>query len=233
MTQADFYQGRDPRELPLYRLAEVARYLHIPRATLRSWVVGRQYPIQDGSALFSPLITPPADSEGRLSFYNLVEVHVLRSLRTVHQTQIAHVRTALDYASQALEIERLLLSPDLHTAAGELFIKRYGELINLSRSGQIALHRVLDQYLSRIERDTGSAPLRLYPFYAGDLQSGRTSIVIDPRIAFGRPTLSACGVSTAVITQRIDAGESPDDLAADYAVEPDSIADAILYEQAA
>ena len=38
-----FYAGQDPRELPTYGIVEAAHYLLIPRATLRSWVVGYTY----------------------------------------------------------------------------------------------------------------------------------------------------------------------------------------------
>jgi hypothetical protein len=39
----DIHGGRDPRELPLYSVAEAAGYLSIPASTLRSWVKGQHY----------------------------------------------------------------------------------------------------------------------------------------------------------------------------------------------
>jgi len=41
------------------------------------------------------------------------------------------------------------------------------------------------------------------------------------------------GISTAAIVARIDAGENPADLAADYKVSEAAITDAIVYERAA
>ena len=35
---------RDLREMPAYGINEAAHYLGIPKATLRSWVLGRPYP---------------------------------------------------------------------------------------------------------------------------------------------------------------------------------------------
>jgi hypothetical protein len=49
-----------PSEQPAYGLAEAARYLKLPVATLRSWVVGRSYPTTGGGGRFHPLIHPPA-----------------------------------------------------------------------------------------------------------------------------------------------------------------------------
>jgi cytochrome c oxidase subunit 2 len=39
----------DNRDVAAYTLAEAARYLRLPPATLRSWVLGREYPTADGS----------------------------------------------------------------------------------------------------------------------------------------------------------------------------------------
>ena len=58
-------------------------------------------------------------------------------------------------------------------------------------------------------------------------------MAIDPAIAFGRPILLAHGISTAAIVARTDAGERPEDVAIDYGMTPDDVAQAVLYERAA
>ncbi len=57
--------------------------------------------------------------------------------------------------------------------------------------------------------------------------------MIDPRIAFGRPTIVGRGITTAVLVARIDAGETVEVLAEDYGLEPSQIEGAIVYEKAA
>ena len=79
-----------------------------------------------------------------MSFTNLVEAYVLRALRQNHNVSITALRTALDYAEQELSISRLLMKHDLLTTAGDLFLQYYGNLINLSQSGQLAMRKVLD-----------------------------------------------------------------------------------------
>jgi hypothetical protein len=49
------------------------------------------------------------------------------------------VRTAVRFAEKSLHITRLLLHKDLRTHAGEVFLEKYGELLNLSASGQLAM----------------------------------------------------------------------------------------------
>src|SRR5438067_9482312 len=99
----------DAREEPAYGLAEAARYVKLPSATLRSWVLGRAYPTSAGIAHFKPLIAPASRNPPVLSFWNLVEAHVLRALRTDHGVSVKALRAALDFAEESLGIERLLL----------------------------------------------------------------------------------------------------------------------------
>ena len=75
--------------------------------------------------------------------------------------------------------------------------------------------------------------MRLYPFLSAAAPSEERPIVIDPCIAFGRPVLLRKGVSTSAIAERIDVGESVEDIAADYELGPSEIEQAILYERAA
>ena len=93
----------DVRNAPAYQLAEAAHYVRLALATLRSWVVGRGYPVSKGKGFFEPLIRA-ADPGGHvLSFNNLIEAHVLRALRSDHGVSIRSVRVALGYAAEVTE----------------------------------------------------------------------------------------------------------------------------------
>jgi uncharacterized protein (DUF433 family) len=221
------------RDSPAYTLTEAARYLRLPAATLRSWVLGRAYPTAGGGRQFSPLIRPASRRPPLLSFLNLIEAHVLRALRTEHGVSVADVRTALTYAEKRLQIDRLLLRPELCTEKGKVFLDRYGELIDLSASGQLAMRRLLEDHLKRVEWDISRFPVRLYPFLPSGASADERPIVIDPRIAFGRPVVSSKGISTSAITGRIDAGETVESIADDYGLGTSEIEQAIVYERAA
>lgn len=223
----------DLRDTPAYTLIEAARYLKLPAATLRSWVVGRPYPKAKGVAQFHPLIRPPSRQPPVLSFWNLIEAHVLRSLRTEHGVSLKDLREALAYAERNLDIERLLLNKRLRTEAGQVFLEQYGKLINLSASGQLAMRKVFDEHLKRVEWGEWQFPIRLYPFLLSTSESAARPIAIDPQIAFGRPMVVRMGVSTRAIADRIDAGETVNELASDYGLEPPEIEEAVLYERAA
>jgi uncharacterized protein (DUF433 family) len=224
----------DPRSQPAYSLAEAAGYLKVAGATLRSWVVGRPYPKSGGgTGHFRPLIHPPQRQPPLLSFWNLIEAHVLRSLRTDHGVSIGDVRKAINYAEKSLGIESLLRSQELRTQGGELLLERYGELIELSASGQLAMRRLFLEHLARVEWDEWQFPVRLYPFVSADVPSSDRPIAIDPAIGFGRPVVLRLGIGTRTIAGRIHAGEQVAGLASDYGLSVAEIEQAVLYERAA
>jgi len=223
----------DIRNQPAYTLAEAARYLKVAPATLRAWFVGRPYPTGAGTAHSRPLIKPAKNPPPTLSFWNLIEAHVLRSLRTDHGVSMDKLRRAVDYAQRTLKIDRLLLSQELRTDAGKLLLERYGELIELSASGQIAMRRLFNEHLARVDWDEWKYPVRLFPYTSGEAALTARPIAIDAHVAFGRPILAAKGVTTGAIAERIDAGETAAELAEDYDLAIGEIEEAVLYERAA
>ena len=222
----------DIRDQPAYTLAEAARYLKVAPATLRSWVIGRPYPTGKGLARSKVLIRPASNPPPVLSFWNLIEAHVLRSLRTEHGVKMDALRRAIHSAQQSLKIDRLLLSSELRTDAGKLLLERYGELIELSASNQMAMRRMFNEHLARVEWDEWKFPVKLFPATTETLSAARP-IAIDAQVAFGRPVIAKRGITTGAIADRIDSGETVDELAADYDLTADEIEEAVLYERAA
>ncbi len=241
------FYGGDPREMPLYGLAETSRYLKINLRTLSSWVRGRTYHLDDGTKKWWPPVIhlPDADTP-LLSFYNLVEVHVLSGIRRIHNVQFRKVRDTLDYLDGLSSDHKYpLATQDFWTDKFELFIKSsVGNYICASRHGQQVITEVVEQYLHRIERGTiDLSPFRLYPFSSEvkfnttssqdglrNLESQPRNIEIDPLVSFGRPTLAGTGVPTNVIAGRFQAGEDVRALADDYGIEEAQIKEALSYE---
>lgn len=220
----------DPRLAPAYSVAQAAHYLKIPAPTVRSWVLGRDYPRQSGKARFAPVIVTPTDAEHRVSFRNLIELAALRALRTEHEFKLSAVRAALDYASRELRVTDLLASRDLYARPGELFLERYGQLISLNRAGQLGIQAVLQGLLRRIQWANRLA-VRFFPPLPSRPEA--KSVMLDPQVSFGRPVLARLGVSTAVIVDRINAGEDKTELSKDYGATDEEIMDVLAYERAA
>ncbi len=220
------------RDQPIYTVAQAAGYLHMSPSTLRSWVMGRSYSTKEGGGFSKPLIKLPDPTASLLSFVNLVEAHVLLAIRTKHRVPMRAVRQALDYAQEKEGIDRLLIREELRATPGELFLERYGELLSLTLTGQLAIRKVLERYLERLERDIDSGlPTRFYPFIPGYAEERLLSI--SPNVSFGKPVVARRGVSVAVLAERFDAGESLDEIANDYDLEVPEVEKALTYERAA
>lgn len=231
----------DRRDVPRYGIEEAARCLGMSAATLDSWVNGRKYPTASGQRFFKPLIELPAS--GCLSFYNLVEAHILLSTRKKHKVEMPSIRRAIDYVRKTYPSAHPLLSENFLTDGKDLFIKKIEgpkgqeQTINVSSWGQLGLGPILDFYLRRIERDDKGWPIKLFPIrmtWSGELTTDPPRVVvIDPAVSSGRPVVNGTGVMAEVIFGRFNTGEGIESIAADYGLTVPQIEEAIRYAPAA
>jgi uncharacterized protein (DUF433 family) len=231
----------DRREEPRYGIKEAARALGMSPATLDSWVNGRKYPTSAGQRFFKPLIVLPVP--GCLSFYNLVEAHILLSTRKKHCVEMPAIRRALDYVRRTYPSSHPLLSESFLTDGKDLFVKKIlavtGEeqTINVSSWGQLGLGSILDLYLRRIERDKSGWPVKLFPIrmnWSADMSIDPPRVVvIDPDVSSGRPVVNGTGVMAEIIVGRFDTGEGISSIADDYGLNVSQIEEVIRYARAA
>ncbi len=226
----DLYGGVDPRDIPTYSIGDAARYLRIPKPTIRSWTVGQNYRVADGKRFFQPIIPIRTQTPRLLSFTNLVEIHVLRAIRNHHNIQLDKVRAALDFVDAQFQIPHPLAHEQFRTDGVDLFIDRYGQSINASQKGQTELKDSLNAHLERIEPDDFGLAIKLYPFTRTHEANNPRLVVIDPRVAFGRLVIYGTGVPTELLVERYHAGDSMDCLADDYGCDRAAIEEAIRCE---
>jgi uncharacterized protein (DUF433 family) len=221
----------DLRELPAYSFLEASRYLRIPTATLRDWIYGWTYATAaEGERFAPPLLALPESALASLSFFNLVEAHVLDAIRRIHRIPMQKVRRALDYLQKNLPSRHPLADERFETDGIELFVERFGSLILASQSGQVTHRELVAGHLRRIEHDAEGQAARLFPVSRRRGDSGIRHIVIDPDVAFGRAALAGSNIATCVIAERHKAGETISALAQDYACTREQIEAAIHCE---
>ena len=215
----DIYDGQDPRAIPAYPLVEAAHYLGLNASTLGGW-------FREGA-----LIPPDANAE-QLSFWNLVEAFVLKGLREEHRMSLQRIRTAVEeLRRQYPRVPHPLAQLDLAVLNRDLYADREGLLVDASRGGQLGIRRVLELYLSRIEKDARGAA-RLFPFTRPNLDDAPRAVAIDPTVSFGRPVIAGTSIPTAVLHERWKAGDSIAGLAEDYDRPVAEIEEALRYEAA-
>src|SRR2546421_12084488 len=230
ISEIDIYHGRDPREIPAYTFGDAARYLDIPLSTLRSWIRGYPYQTKSGKRLFKPVFHLPEPGVRRLSYTNLVEAFVLGNLRRKYKIDLYKIRTAI--ASLAREFGSLhpLAEHRFETDGLDIFVEEYGQLINVGQDGQLAMRRVLEGYLKRVDHDPSGKAARLYPFVRLNGTEQPRNVVINPYVSFGKPVITGTGLPTRVVAERYKAGDSIPQIARDYGRKEEEIDDAIRYE---
>ena len=212
----------DPREMPAYTVPEAAHYLGLPTSTVRYWSAGRDN--------YKALIVAAEKHPIVLSFLNLVELHLLAAIRRKHKVSMPNVRRAIEYLENGFQPEHPLLAKELETDGLDIFIRNYGQLINISQDGQTVMRHVMEAALKRIERDDNNIPIKLYPFTRVQIDDAPSVIMIDPAVSGGRPVIAGTGLATEIIAERYKAGESIHDLVYDYGRTEAEIEEAIRCE---
>lgn len=225
-SHQDFYGGLQPGDVPLYSVRTASRQLRLPASTVHRWV---RCGSEDGQA---PVIS--GGTSDLLSFNDLIELYVVKALTRVRQVPLTAVRLAVEYASREMKVDRVLLSDDLFAFGDKLLLRHLVNLVDTSRSGQLALEKVVESYMERIDRFPGGLPAALHPDFTSETKVDRRfPVSVSPQIAFGDPTLTGTGIKTAVVSARVDSGETPEEVARDYGVPLALVMNALLFENAA
>lgn len=199
----------------IYTLPDAAKLLRIDLRLLRRWVAG--YPAD-------PVLTPNRQASGLGSLQNsgvgrdryfgfltLIEIFTAYQLRT-RGFSMQKLRRFRNELAERFETDFPFALKGLLSSRREL-LKEMGDcaLLQLGTGGQTAFEKVLQPFCEKIEFDSASKlAAKLFPV-------GReSSIVVDPRHAFGQPVILGTNVTTEAIALRLRAGETECDLASDF-----------------
>ncbi len=213
----------DPRDIPIYSIPQAAQYLRLRKDRLRDWVGGWFSKTKAEKRFFEPLIKlyhnsfelRPQSKTTLLSFTNLVEAHVLIAIVKAARFDQKQLSTELDYINRHLSTPQLYGGIEFQIEGIALLFERFGQKLAASDREQEA-RQILKTYFDRIVRDEAGLPLKLYPFTKLPGADEPKTVMIDPRISFGRPVLAGTGIPTAMLAERYKAGDSIDELAEDY-----------------
>ena len=212
---------RELREIPAYSFTEAARYLRLPLSTVRAWCLGqRYYDSKRAPRRFASVIDIADPKAKRLSFINLVELFVLGAIRRKHDVGLRQVRQAVAYLKRIFPSPHPLADHEFQTNGIDLFAEKFGQLLNLTKEGQVEIGELLRDYLKCVRRDPAGVPIKLYLVPRNPrldiTKREHGAVVIDPRFGFGRPVLDGTGIRTDVVIERFSAGEPLETLAEDY-----------------
>lgn len=215
--------------VPLYTVAEAARFLAVPPSTLGTWSKGyvrrpAGRPTVHGAAIVTSL--PAERGWPSIPFGGLAEAMVLAAFRR-SGVSLQHIRLAVDVLSREMEVEHALASRRLYSD-GAVILFDYAdrqsddELAGLTEvvSHQRVFSAVVRDYLERIEYGDD-----LWAVRVTSPATPRPVVEADPARAFGQPIFKRGAAPVESIESRIKAGEAIDHVAADFGVPADDVAE--------
>jgi uncharacterized protein (DUF433 family) len=213
----------DPRvSRAIFTLRETAAYLDVPKSTVHWWARPPEAK--------HPLITcfPAHGRQATVPFIGFAEAFVLSSFRRAG-VPLQRIRPAVEVLAKEIGVEHALASKRLFTDGAEVlfdYANKRGEREVLElvvvRTQQRQFSGVVNDYLKRIHYggDGWADSVRL-PTYAN------AEVVVDPRVAFGLPLVVHGGARVEDLVDRFQAGDSVNEIAADFSVPPDQVEDVI------
>ena len=206
--------------LPAYRVADAARYSDISPQSVTNWT-------RRSLSTGEPAL--PGRARGsRLSYLELVELAFVATFRALG-VSLATIARTRDYMRQTFTAEYPFAQYEFYTDGVHMLLQwqefedvpELNEVIVADAGGQIGWEDMMASRLAEFD-------------YEHDLAlvwhvDGRGSPVrIDPRLAFGAPTVS--GVPTWALKGRWAAGESLSDIAEDFGVDECVAAQGLAFE---
>lgn len=207
----------DPRfDTGLLDVSDAARFLGIPRSTLRRWAQGYAH----GGPLLH--VTPAAGvREAQVTFIAMAEAHVLEALRRAG-VRPARIRPALNRLADEFGREYVLVSSNLATDGIDVLwdFSRTSEGQGLMEggTGQLVMREIVEDYLKYLTWADDGYPRMLELRYCQP-----SKVVIDPYRAFGQPIFEGSRTRVRDVANMLNAGEDPQVVADEHGVSLDDV----------
>lgn len=192
----------DGLRAPAYPVAEAARLVGLSPGRVRRWLQGYEFIYETKGHPYvrhgrkAPVVdSRHASSTKYASFLDLIDLQLVRELLRLGFS-LQTIRMAFDEIRRRRDITHLA-HESLFTMGKRIFLE-FGDLndamIGLLTGGQMAFPKVVTQLGKQIEfdRDTRIA-IRWYPLHPD------RSIVVDPHVSFGHPTIAGRRITTSAV----------------------------------
>lgn len=211
----------------LYSAREAAHIIRVPANKLRRWMFGYQSKGVDYAGLWEREIREP----GVISFHDLLELKLVYEFRQ-QGLSLPVIREAARIAREEFHTSYPFARQHFHTDGKRVFLEA-AEQVNVHLVDVISKQYVMDKvyrpsFLASIDYSSLGDAERWYPM--NDDHHPDKSIVLDPQRAFGKPILTESGVPTRVLYDAYRLNEPLEVIAANYAVTPEDVKQAVLYE---
>jgi uncharacterized protein (DUF433 family) len=215
-------------EREMFTEAATARLLGVPQRTLNYWLEGGER----RGRLYRPVIrVEPKGDHPPVTWAEFIEAGLLREYRRAN-VPMAELRAFIDVVRERYQVPYPLADQRPWISGRELLSQAQDEsgldaefcLIAEVR-GQYVLTAAADAFLHRVT-------------WEGDVATGwrphddpQSPVRMRPETRFGRPAVK--GISTEVLWEHEQAGEMPDEIAAEFGLSGGDVRWALAYETSA
>lgn len=212
-------------EREMYSEAEAARLLRLAPSTLHYWLEGGN---RRGKT-YKPVIRTEARGERVVTWAEFIEAGLLRQYRREHNVPMAELRAFIDLLRDRMGVPYPLAHHRPFIADRHLVLEAQGEAgldpeycLVAVVNGQLVLTAPSASFVERVVWDDDVAAA----WRPAD--DPRSPVLIDPLRRFGRPAVN--GVSTEVLWEYLESGESTEETAAAFDLTLDDVRWAQAYE---
>jgi uncharacterized protein (DUF433 family) len=192
----------------IYLPVDVSHILNLPKSTVRHWM--REY--WDNRIAAKKGITYSFGDKGNkaIDFLTLMEFFTFYQLRkkgvSVKKIIDAHEEIGRVYHTRF----PFALSKKIYSEQKKVWYEYLNEMICADGKHQLALKKIIDPFLAKIEFDDSNLATRFSP-----LGNGRY-VVVDPKVQFGEPVVSGTRITASTIIRLLRGGESKEHVALLY-----------------
>jgi uncharacterized protein (DUF433 family) len=215
--------------VPLYTVAEAARFLGVPTSTFTTWAKGYvRRPPERPAVVGDPIVASVGAERGypSIPFVGVAEGMVLAAFRHAG-VSLQHIRTAVAILQEEIGIEHALASRRLYSAGAVILYdyadeKSDAQLAGLTEvvSRQRVFAAVVKEYLKRIEYASDGWAARLV-----SPATPRPIVVLDPERSFGQPIFIHGAARVENVLDRWRAGDPLAEVAEDFGVPTEDVED--------
>ena len=202
----------DPRfSTGVLDVSDAARFLGIPRPTLRRWAFGYAH----GDPLLH-VVDAGGRREAQVTFIAMAEAHVLEALRLAG-VRVARIRPALNRLAEQFGREYVLVAPNLATDGIDVLWDfsrtEEGQGLMEGHTGQMVMREIVEDYLKYLTWADDGYPRMLELRYCQP-----SKVVTDPYRAFGQPIFEGSRTRVRDVANMLSAGEDPQVVADEHGV---------------
>jgi uncharacterized protein (DUF433 family) len=202
----------------VFLVTDISSILRIPYSKVRHWLNefwDEEFGKQHGGYSFG-------DAKNRaVNFHTLLEFYAFYKLREKGLSS-QRIRKAHD------EISRMLNTPypfasTLRTDGSHIWYEHLEECVRVDGKKQIALKKVLEPFLDKIEFGDDNMARCFFPI------GKNREVVVDPHHQFGQPTIRGTNIKVETIYQLYMGGETKKSITALYNLNAKQVNDALRY----